>query len=70
MRMIAAGHEVRPWRCGFSACAPHVGDFGRDRDIHMVIRLHYPGQSRTEGLEQVARFAEEVAPARRAAAGS
>lgn len=50
--------------------APHVEAFGRDRDIHMVIRLHYPGQGRTEGLEQIARFAEEVAPALRAAASS
>lgn len=50
--------------------APHVEAFGQERDIHMVIRLHYPGQSRSEGVEQIARFAQDVAPALRAAAGS
>lgn len=43
--------------------SPFAERFSGERDHHMVLRLHYPGMSREEGLDHISRFSEEVAPA-------
>ncbi len=45
--------------------APLAARFGAEREYHLVVRLHWPGISRAEGLDRIAAFAEEVAPALR-----
>lgn len=45
------------------ALAPTVVYFAPRRDFHLVLRHHWPGMDRTEAMEQMQRFTEEVAPA-------
>ena len=47
--------------------APLAARFGAEREYHLVVRLHWPGMSRSEGLDRIAAFAEQVAPALRGA---
>jgi alkanesulfonate monooxygenase SsuD/methylene tetrahydromethanopterin reductase-like flavin-dependent oxidoreductase (luciferase family) len=49
------------------AVAP-LAEIGRDRTYRMAVRLHYPGMDRSEVLDLLAAFAEDVAPSLRAAA--
>jgi probable F420-dependent oxidoreductase len=49
---------------------PLAGAFSAERDHRLCVRLQYPGMSRAEVLDHVARFAEDVLPGLRAAAPS
>jgi alkanesulfonate monooxygenase SsuD/methylene tetrahydromethanopterin reductase-like flavin-dependent oxidoreductase (luciferase family) len=48
---------------------PWIDEFG-GRDLHIVIRLHYPGVDGAESADQIRRFASEVLPALTAPVGS
>lgn len=45
-----------------------LAEIGRERTYRMAVRLHYPGMARTEVLDLLGAFAEEVVPSLRAAA--
>jgi probable F420-dependent oxidoreductase len=47
---------------------PFVERFCRDRDHHILFRLHFPGMGRSEASDHISRFAETVVPALRAIA--
>lgn len=47
---------------------PFVERFCRERDHHVLFRLHWPGMERAQAADHIARFAETVAPALRALA--
>jgi alkanesulfonate monooxygenase SsuD/methylene tetrahydromethanopterin reductase-like flavin-dependent oxidoreductase (luciferase family) len=49
------------------ALAP-LAEIGRDRTYRMAVRLHYPGMARSEVLDLLGAFADEVVPHLRAAA--
>lgn len=48
-----------------SALRPLVDEFGAERDLHLIVRLHYPGMDLASVDVALSLFAEEVLPALR-----
>jgi len=42
--------------------APYVRAFAKDREYHLMVRLHYPGMDVVESERHIERFATEVMP--------
>lgn len=70
---IAEEEELRRWTAAGTpeevvlALRPLVETFGDDRDLHLVVRLHYPGMALETAADAVELFGRKVLPALRSA---